>query len=96
MLLCTLILNHDRFNGVTIRPNHLSEVNVDSFSQLLPVSLETWKQEGRRGVWIKIPTHQSELIPIATKVRMSFGDMSTCYMGMSTHIDKLTSDLVKS
>ena len=95
MLLCTSTLNHFRFNGVTIRPSHLSEVNVDSFSQLLSVSLETWKQDGRRGVWIKIPTHQSELIPIATKVRMSYGGISV-YVGMSTHMNKMTGDIVKS
>lgn len=94
-MLCTLTLNLYRFNGVTIRPNHLSEVNVDSFSQLLPVSLETWKQEGRRGVWIKIPTDQSELIPIATKVRMSYRSISV-YVGMSTHINKMTGDIAES
>ena len=35
---------------------------------LIPASLDVWRSEGKRGVWIKIPLFQSELIPTAAKV----------------------------
>ena len=57
-----------RFNGVNVRPGHLQGLDAASFQKKLIVSLKHWQSEGRRGIWIKIPTEQSELIPITTKV----------------------------
>ena len=31
-------------------------------------SLEAWRSDGKRGVWVKIPLTQAELVPIAAKV----------------------------
>ena len=31
-------------------------------------SLEAWRSDGKRGVWVKIPLSQAELVPIAAKV----------------------------
>lgn len=57
------------FNGVTITPHHLSRIaDTKSFKEQLSSALDTWEKEGRRGIWIKIPSLQAELIPIATKV----------------------------
>ena len=41
-------------------------------------SLEAWRSDGKRGVWVKIPLTQAELVPIAAKVspkkkRLLFG-----------------------
>ncbi len=32
------------------------------------VSLESWKRDGRRGVWLSIPLMQAELISVAAEV----------------------------
>ena len=74
-----LIINFDRFNGITIRPHHLQEINVEVFAEQLAASLKSWKEEGRRGVWIKITSEQSDLIPIATKVSVLIVAISGFY-----------------
>ena len=34
----------------------------------LSASLEAWRSEGKRGVWVKIPLSQAELVPVTAKV----------------------------
>jgi ADP-ribose pyrophosphatase YjhB (NUDIX family) len=71
----------DTYNGVIIRipensPYILNPSNLDSLSSCfeshLTNSLHQWRQEGRRGIWIYIPTLQSSLIPICTKLGFDF------------------------
>ena len=57
------------FNGVIIKPRHYGgEISVDEFRLRLTASLASYKEAGRRGVWLMIPLAQSELIPVAAKV----------------------------
>lgn len=64
----SVIVSCSSFSGVTIRPHHLLGVDRETFSRQLPLALATWEQEGKRGIWIKVPTEQAELIPVATNV----------------------------
>ena len=46
----------------------LTEVSFTACMLVLTASLAVWGGEGKRGVWIKVPLSQSELIPSAAKV----------------------------
>jgi hypothetical protein len=70
----------DVFNGVTIGPEHLVDMTYERLKKQLPLALKTWLEEGKRGIWIKIPTNQSELISIATNVRKYSCMLCVCFM----------------
>lgn len=59
------VISHkaDRFNGIIIDIT----TKQDNFAQQLQHSLAKWKTEGKRGVWLTIPTEQCELVPLAVK-----------------------------
>jgi hypothetical protein len=57
----------DQFKGVILKPEHYGSVSPAEFERRLQASLAVWREEGVRGVWIKIPLAQSELIPAAAK-----------------------------
>ncbi len=54
-----------------VKERHLGDISVDQFSERLKVSLSAWREEGMRGVWLRIPIHQSDFIPVAVKVGQS-------------------------
>ena len=67
-IVCTMFNSYCRFNGINVRSHHIKDLDPDTFSKKLTMSLDLWKKEGRRGIWIKISIDQSDLIPVATKV----------------------------
>lgn len=58
----------DPFKGVIIKERHYGDISAEDFHKKLEASLKVWKAAGKRGVWLRIPIHQSELVPIAVKV----------------------------
>ena len=50
----TLTHTVDGYGGVTVQDTAIPDTK-EEFSALIRHSLETWKEEGRRGVWLKIP-----------------------------------------
>jgi len=70
----------DRYRGVTVTyfPSDFS-----SGALLLSQSLERWKNEGKRGIWLKIPLAQSEYVPIAAKLGFSFHHAEPNYVMMT-------------
>jgi ADP-ribose pyrophosphatase YjhB (NUDIX family) len=61
-------LQYDNYNGVTLR----LEQDDEYFSQRLASSLERWGSEGRRGVWIHLPTPLAHHVPICTNLGFDF------------------------
>uniref|UniRef100_A0A7S4IJP3 Nucleoside diphosphate-linked moiety X motif 6 n=1 Tax=Odontella aurita TaxID=265563 RepID=A0A7S4IJP3_9STRA len=68
-------LHYDTYNGVTIDagklPDELSGC-PDAFVMALGESLEKWSEEGRRGIWIRMTTDHSKLIPSITDLGFDF------------------------
>lgn len=77
----------DTYSGVTIdlrklstdsslNNNKNSEVldlfDPNKFESKMKKSIYTWKQEGKKGIWIKIPTEHSSLIPVLTSSECGF------------------------
>ncbi|CAM9529600.1 unnamed protein product [Discosporangium mesarthrocarpum] len=54
----------DSYNGVIIDETSFPP-DTEAFSRALQASVEAWKAEKRRGVWLKIPVERAELITVA-------------------------------
>jgi 8-oxo-dGTP pyrophosphatase MutT (NUDIX family) len=55
----------DQFGGVIVESDALP---ADAeFSKTLQASLETWRNEGKRLVWLKVPIERAALIPLAVE-----------------------------
>lgn len=71
------ILRHDTYKGVTIDlsklpSDHILIKDPDQFMNTLKSSLQAWTEEERRGIWIRIPTALSSLIPLCTEQGFEF------------------------
>eukprot|EP00347_Sterkiella_histriomuscorum_P011343 403372816 len=56
----------DKFNGLTIHPETINP-DRDQFKKQLHDSLNQWKTEGVRGIWMQLKEDNSHLIDIAIK-----------------------------
>ena len=69
-------LTYDTYGGVTINMNELTkegeEMDSESFVRSLEASLNLWKSEGKRGIWINIPTNCSNVVPLCAKLGFEF------------------------
>ena len=68
----TLAYKSDLYNGVHIDEQGLSSLTSDEFSLKLQHSLDQWKQQSHRGVWLKLSLQNSSFIPIAIKSGFTF------------------------
>ena len=55
----------DSYDGIIIKPEGLP-TSKDMFLTSLHRSLESWKEAGKRGIWLKLPAHQLEYATIAS------------------------------
>jgi Nudix hydrolase domain len=55
----------DTYSGVELKVSKLNGiVDPTKFAQDLKSSLDLWMEEGKRGIWIYIPTHMAHLVPV--------------------------------
>uniref|UniRef100_A0A0C9S7Z6 TSA: Wollemia nobilis Ref_Wollemi_Transcript_12540_1464 transcribed RNA sequence n=1 Tax=Wollemia nobilis TaxID=56998 RepID=A0A0C9S7Z6_9CONI len=52
----------DKYDGVTVELGNVP-LDVDGFVSSLTVSLSKWAQQGKKGVWIKVPKNHANLVP---------------------------------
>jgi hypothetical protein len=57
----------DLYSGLWIKSVDLPTSPLE-FQQRLAYSLEAWKTQGKRGVWLTIPSDLAELVPVAVKM----------------------------
>src|SRR6266851_4694754 len=67
----TLAHEPDQFGGLIVDSESLSE-DVNEFGDRLNHSLETWRSEGFRLVWLSVPIRLSAVIPVATRAGFFF------------------------
>ena len=73
-------LRHDTYHGVTLNISKLINGGGESsqlsdpmiFQRDLEKALQVWKGQSRRGIWLRIPTTHSHLIPSATNLDFDF------------------------
>ncbi|KAK7330808.1 hypothetical protein VNO77_25009 [Canavalia gladiata] len=56
----------DEYGGVVVDSDRLPS-NPYAFATVLRLSLSHWKRMGKKGIWLKLPLEQSDLVPIAVK-----------------------------
>lgn len=70
------LIETDTYNGIIIRLDHATDesevVSLESFQARLEESLDMWRTEGRKGVWIYVPNSRANLVPIATSLGFRF------------------------
>jgi len=81
-------LKHDTYNGITLDVTKVPQLSDSSvtdaltFGEMLSRALEIWSDEGRRGIWIRIPTSHAHLIGSATQLGFDFqhAEPGTCVL----------------
>jgi hypothetical protein len=71
---------HDTYQGVSLNISKLIQINPDKdqlsdpdvFYKDLEKTLQIWHEQSRRGIWLRIPTTHSHLIPPATALGFDF------------------------
>ena len=71
------------FGGVLPKPDALHN-DPDAFAAQLSHSVESWRKVGYRLVWLQVPIHKSQLIPIAVAAEFKFHHSAHDYL-MLTH-----------
>mmetsp|Transcript_29997 Transcript_29997/g.45144 ORF Transcript_29997/g.45144 Transcript_29997/m.45144 type:complete len:398 (-) Transcript_29997:75-1268(-) len=81
-------IKHDTYNGVTLdvtkvpQLSDASATDSSTFGEMLSNALNIWSDEGRRGIWLRIPTSHAHLIGSATKLGFDFqhAEPGTCVL----------------
>jgi ADP-ribose pyrophosphatase YjhB (NUDIX family) len=68
------ILHLDSYNGVVMKVNETVSMahDKDDFALSLEASLTKWRCEGKRGIWIHIPTDFAHLVPVCISQGFEF------------------------
>lgn len=69
------MLHHDHYRGITLKVDELApdqSMDPSIFQRDLQDALEIWKAEGRKGIWIQIPTVYAHLIPSCISLGFDF------------------------
>lgn len=74
-----------RFDGVIIKGQSLpSEPEV--FRHQLQHYLESWRQAGKKGVWLPIPKEKAQLIPFALQLGCEYHHGTRCLPILATQM----------
>jgi 8-oxo-dGTP pyrophosphatase MutT (NUDIX family) len=66
-----LTFSRDQFGGVIIDPDQLPE-DAEAFAAVLHQSLDAWRTDGIRLVWLGVPIQRAALIPVAVSAGFKF------------------------
>jgi len=69
----------NRFQGIELDPAALPS-DPEEFRTRLSKSLQEWKREAFKLVWINIPIERAALIPVATQAGFTFHHSGTDYL----------------
>ncbi|KAI5071367.1 hypothetical protein GOP47_0013618 [Adiantum capillus-veneris] len=73
----------DCYDGVIIDPHSLP-INMEEFVASLRLSLSHWKVQGKRGVWLQLPSRLAEYVPVVVKEGFQYHHAEPQYI-MMTH-----------
>ncbi|XP_057520302.1 nudix hydrolase 8 [Amaranthus tricolor] len=75
----TLECFDDEYGGVIVNPEKLP-TNPNVFASLLQSSLSQWTIKGKKGIWLKLPSEYSDLVPIAVKEGFQYHHAESGYV----------------
>ncbi|KAG6501780.1 nudix hydrolase 8-like isoform X1 [Zingiber officinale] len=76
---CILDACEDEYGGMIVNPETLPW-NTNVFAHALEASISSWKQKGKKGIWLKVPLGRSELVPIAVKAGFKYHHAEQAYL----------------
>lgn len=75
----------DPYKGVSVAASDVSQcASAEHFKERLTTSLAAWRERGRKGVWIEIPSSRPELISIAQEQGFTYHHAEPEYLMMCT------------
>ncbi|XP_010542032.1 PREDICTED: nudix hydrolase 7 isoform X2 [Tarenaya hassleriana] len=77
---------NDNYDGVTV--NLEDPMDAEDFAVKLKASLLKWKQEGKKGIWIKIPISLANLVEAAVKEGFRYHHAEPEYLMLVTWISE--------
>ena len=75
------------FGGVLTNPAAL-DADPMTFTARLRSSLDAWKEEGLRVVWLEVPIVRSQLIPVAVEAGFSFHHSREDYLMLTLRLEE--------
>jgi len=66
------VIEYDTYNGVILKLNDTVSFSEVEFRERLSASLATWRKDGKRGIWIHLPTSFAHYVPICIKEGFDF------------------------
>jgi hypothetical protein len=85
-LLSTLVGHIDRYNGIQVDANSLPH-SIQEFYPLLTSFVTKWASEGRRAVWLRVPTEQAILLPTAISCGFEIHHAEKSYIMLTKWLD---------
>lgn len=82
---------YDSYDGVIVKMKDPMDPN--EFGSLLRASLSQWKQQGKRGIWIKLPIELANLIEVVVKEGFHFHHAEHNYLMLVRWISETTNNL---
>ncbi|RDX77014.1 Nudix hydrolase 8, partial [Mucuna pruriens] len=69
----------DVYEGVVIDSDRLPD-SPSTFADILRFSLSHWKKMGKKGIWLRLPSEQSDFVPIAIKEGFRYHHAEPAYV----------------
>ncbi|CAL9222432.1 unnamed protein product [Arabidopsis halleri] len=83
----------DRYGGVEVNLMEVEPMTAEDFNAKLDVSLKAWKDQGKKGIWIKLPCELSSLVDIAIKKGFTYHHAENEYAVLTSWISDLPSTI---
>ena len=79
-------MKEDMFQGVTVDLTMEKRISANEFASQLERSMEKWKVDEKRGLWLKIPLAKADFIPAAVAEGFKFHHAQPEYVMMDQWI----------
>lgn len=82
----------DSYKGIIVEPSSLP-VDVPTFERCLKASLQQWRHEKRRGIWLKLPIKNVDFVAPAVEAGFSYHHAEPTYVMLSLWLPDTPSTL---
>ncbi|KAG7578728.1 NUDIX hydrolase-like domain superfamily [Arabidopsis thaliana x Arabidopsis arenosa] len=83
----------DRFGGIVVNLMEVESMTVEDFDAKLDASLKAWKDQGKKGIWIKLPRELSSLVDTAIKKGFTYHHAENEYVMLTSWLPEPPSTL---
>ncbi|CAM6019507.1 unnamed protein product [Sphagnum balticum] len=91
----TLKATEDMFDGIIVDPTGLPK-DIPTFVKSLKISLEFWKSQNKKGVWLKLPIANSNLVQPALQEGLKYHHAESTYVMLVTWLSSSPSTIPRN